>query len=89
MPPSSVGAIRHSSVFMTSGNLEVDAGKVGHGPVGQLLHPRRQGVRSLELAGGIAVQDLLGLRDGGAGPDLPGHLFLRGNDPLELLTPQA
>ena len=44
-------------------DLEVHAGEVGHGLVGELLHPGLQGVGALELPRRIVVQDLLGFVD--------------------------
>src|SRR4029453_12457969 len=66
-------------------DVEVDVCELGYCAVRELLHPRLQGVRSLDLAGGIVVEDAFGFFDAGAGLDLRGYLFLFADEPFKLL----
>ena len=63
----------------------MDAREVGHGLVGELLHPRLEGVGALDPPRGVVVQDLLGFLDRGAGPDFLGHPLLLGDQAVEFL----
>ncbi len=63
----------------------MDVGELRDCTVGEFLHPGLEGVRALDLACRIAIENVLGFFNGGARFNLAGNLLLLADEPLELL----
>ena len=85
MPPSCVGAIRHSSVRISVGDVELGLAELGDGPVARLLHPPLQRVGAVQLAARVAVEERDRLGDGCPRLDLARDRLLLGDHARELL----
>ena len=66
-------------------DVEVDAGQLRDGFVGEFLHPGLERVGAFDLPGRIVVQDFLGFGDGGAGLDGAGHHLLFSDQAVQFL----